>query len=88
MQLGEVSTGDASPLPDKSNDDDDTSTIDNDDCCNDVVAMPNKNIDAVVGQFKSVFLYLSCCLSQKIKTKSNQLSKKQKKTTKRNSKNQ
>lgn len=37
-------------MPDKSNHDDDTSTIDNEDCCNDVVAMPNKNIDAVVGQ--------------------------------------
>lgn len=48
-----MSTGDASPLPDKNNeddDDDDTSTIDNEDCCNDVVTMPNKNIDAVVGQ--------------------------------------
>lgn len=48
-KLGEVSTGDSSPLPDKNNDDD-TSTIDNDDC-NDDVTIPNKNIDAVVGQF-------------------------------------
>lgn len=38
-------------MPDKNNDDD-TSTIDNDDC-NDDVTIPNKNIDAVVGQFKN-----------------------------------
>ncbi|XP_061399249.1 uncharacterized protein LOC133334954, partial [Musca vetustissima] len=57
--LCEVSTGDASPLPDKSNDDDDTSTIDNEDCCNDVVAMPNKNIDAVVGDSDAKVLTLA-----------------------------
>uniref|UniRef100_A0A1I8NWK5 CG-1 domain-containing protein n=1 Tax=Stomoxys calcitrans TaxID=35570 RepID=A0A1I8NWK5_STOCA len=57
--LCEVSTGDASPLPDKSHDDDDTSTIDNDDCCNDVVAMPNKNIDAVVGDSDAKVLTLA-----------------------------
>lgn len=50
-------------MPDKSNDDDDTSTIDNEDCCNDVVAMPNKNIDAVVGQ---LILFV---IIQKIKKK-------------------
>ena len=46
-----MSTGDSSPLPDKNNDDD-TSTIDNDDC-NDDVTIPNKIIDAVVGQLNN-----------------------------------
>ncbi|TMW42725.1 hypothetical protein DOY81_012195, partial [Sarcophaga bullata] len=55
--LGEVSTGDSSPLPDKNNDDD-TSTIDNDDC-NDDVTIPNKIIDAVVGDSDAKVLTLA-----------------------------
>ncbi|KAM7346056.1 calmodulin-binding transcription activator isoform 2-T2 [Cochliomyia hominivorax] len=55
--LCEVSTGDSSPLPDKNNDDD-TSTIDNDDC-NDDVTIPNKNIDAVVGDSDAKVLTLA-----------------------------
>lgn len=47
-----MSTGDESPLPDQKNNDDDASTIDNDDCCNDVTITNTKTIDGVVGQSK------------------------------------